>query len=137
MVNAKRYKAYGALAGVFLLGSVAGASASWALSQREFRALAGDRSAFEKRRLHALSRELDLSDEQRDQIAAIFEKHHDERRELTRDVFEKCGEPLREHKAKLTSEIHAVLKPEQRDRYDALMREHEGRFFKRKGRRGH
>lgn len=135
MVNAKRYKAYGALAGVFLLGGVAGGASAWALSQRELRSVLSADRAFESRRLAALSRELGLSDSQRERIDAIFRKHHDERRELTRDVFERCGEPLRAHRSKLHAEIREVLTQEQRERYDALVREHDQRFFEKRRRR--
>jgi Spy/CpxP family protein refolding chaperone len=115
------------LGGVFLLGALAGGGAMWAVSEREVRAFAlGERRAFEHRRLDALSRELDLTAEQRDKIAAIFEKHHETRKTLMR---ERCGGPLAEAKQKLTSEIHAVLTPAQREKYDAMVREHEGRLF--------
>ncbi len=56
-----RLKAYGLVAGVFLLGVVAGGSVSYAYAQAETRTLfTGDRQAFEHLRLQALERELDL-----------------------------------------------------------------------------
>jgi Spy/CpxP family protein refolding chaperone len=130
MVIAKRGKAYAALAGVFLLGALAGGGTVWAVSQREVRAfVAGERGAFEHRRLKALSRELDLTSEQQDKISAIFEKHREEQRALMQSMSERCGEPMRAHRKKVIDEINAVLTPEQRERHEQLMREHEGRPF--------
>ncbi len=131
-----RRKAYAVMAGVFALGALAGGGATWAMSERKVRAfLSGERRAFEHRRLDALSSELDLTDEQRDQVAAILEKHHEERRELMRGMFDRCGGPISEAKARVRGEIHAVLRPEQREKYDAMMREHEGRMFGPRGKR--
>jgi Spy/CpxP family protein refolding chaperone len=136
MVSSRR-KAYAVIAGVFVLGALAGGGATWALQERKVRDLAlGERRAFEERRLEALSRELDLSSEQRAQVAAIFDKHREEKKELSRSMFERCGGPLSEAKAKMRAEIHAVLSPEQRQRYDALVRERESRMLGGHGPRG-
>jgi Spy/CpxP family protein refolding chaperone len=130
MVSGKRAKAYAVLGGVFVLGVLAGGGSVFALSQREVRAFArGERQAFEHRRLDALERELDLTREQRAQIAAIFDKYRDQQREARRAMMERCGEPMREQRRKLLEEMDAVLTPEQRKRHAELMREHEGRPF--------
>jgi Spy/CpxP family protein refolding chaperone len=130
MVIGKRGKAYAVLGGVFVLGALAGGGSVFALSQREVRAFArGERQAFEHRRLDALERELDLTAEQRTRIAAIFEKHRAEQRDARRQMMERCGEPIREQRRKLTEAIDAVLTPEQRQRHAELMRKHEGRFL--------
>jgi Spy/CpxP family protein refolding chaperone len=130
MVSRKRIKAYAVLGGVFLLGALAGGGSVFAISQREVRAFArGERRAFEHRRLDALERELDLTSQQRAQIAAIFDAHREQQRELRRSLMERCGEPIREQRRKLHAEIDAVLTPAQRQRHAELMRGHEGRPF--------
>jgi hypothetical protein len=119
-----RRKALAVIASVFLLGAIFGAGASWALFQREVRALAaGERPAWEHRRLDALSGQLDLTSEQRERLAEIFARNKTSRDQVMRDAFEQC-EPIRAHREKLTAEIHSVLGPEQRARYDELVREH-------------
>ena len=124
MVNRTRVKAYAAVAGVFLLGAAAGAGVSHAFAQRGYANLvSGDRQLVEHRKLSALSRELDLSDDQRQRVAEVLQKHRDERRELSRRMFEGCGEPLRAHRARVSAEIRAVLNPDQQARYDALEKE--------------
>jgi Spy/CpxP family protein refolding chaperone len=128
-----RRKAYAVIAGVFVLGVLAGGGAMWAISERRVRAFAmGERRAFETRRLEALSRELDLTSEQKEKIAAIFEKHHQERKTVMR---ERCGGAMAEVKEKLRTEIHAVLTPPQREKYDAMVREHEARKEGARGQR--
>jgi Spy/CpxP family protein refolding chaperone len=136
MVNKQRFKAYGLLIGVFLLGSVAGAGASYGLLQQDYREFAsGKREPFERRRLHALSSELGLSADQEQRIRVIFRKHRAERLRLVRDMHERCGEPLRQHKVKLDSEIRSVLTPEQRPHFQELLQRHEKWFGERRRRR--
>lgn len=128
MVIGKRFKAYGVLAGVFLLGAIAGAGTFWAVSQRQMHAFAsGERRAFEHRRLEALSRKLDLSDEQREKVRVILERHRAERDEVMRGMLERCGDPAKAHRDKLKQEIDAVLTPEQRVLHDELVRERDKR----------
>jgi Spy/CpxP family protein refolding chaperone len=138
LVIGRRTKAYGVLAGVFLLGGVAGGATVWALSQREVRAfVAGEPSAREHRRLNALSRELDLTDQQRDKIGAILAKHREERDAAMRETFERCGDRIKAHHEKLNGEIRAELTPEQQKRYDELVREHDRMPFGPPGHRHH
>jgi hypothetical protein len=135
MVKVERMKAYGLLAAVFVLGVIAGGGAGWALSRRDYQDLvSGVPEAFEHRRLAALSSELDLRPEQRERIADIFRRRRGERRQLMKTTFERCGDPLRKYKAQVNTEIHAVLDPAQRQRFDLMVKEQEERFFA--GRRG-
>jgi Spy/CpxP family protein refolding chaperone len=128
MVNRTRLKAYAIVAGVFVLGALAGAGASHAFAQRDYASLvAGERDFIEHRKLRALSRELDLSSEQRERIAEILRKHRDDRRGLSRQMFERCGEPVRAHKAKVSAEIRAVLDPAQQTRFDQFEKQQQER----------
>jgi Spy/CpxP family protein refolding chaperone len=124
MVNA-RAKGYVVLAAVFALGAAAGGAGVHAYDARRHAAAFGEggRRAFDARRMHALSRKLDLDATQEQQIGAIFESEHDEMRTLSRDVMDKCGQPLRDHKAKIDAQIRAVLRPDQQKRFDDLVEE--------------
>lgn len=116
-----RLGAYGVLAGVFLLGAVAGGSASYAYARAETRTLfTGDRRAFEELRVSALERELDLDAAQAARIRSIFERHRDERERVGKQMFETCGEPVRALRKRIDGEIKAVLNPEQVARFEAL-----------------
>lgn len=123
-------KGYAVLAGVFLLGAVAGGGASYAYVERHYaEMLARDDRGVDDRRLRALGRQLDLSQEQRARIREISERHRSERRELMRSVMERCGNPLAEHRQKLEGEIRAVLSPEQQRRYDSILERQRERFM--------
>jgi hypothetical protein len=121
-------KGYGVLLLVFVLGVLAGGAGSRALLQRRYARLFRDRfSVFEHRRLGALSHRLDLDDAQEDQVRLIMSKYGQERRDLTRAMLDHCGDPLRAQKAQMDSEIRALLRPDQQSRYDALVKDSNGR----------
>jgi Spy/CpxP family protein refolding chaperone len=123
-----KLKGYGALVLVFALGMLAGGAGSRAMLQRRYARLFKDPSAvFEHRRLGALSRRLDLDGAQNDQVRTIMNKYAAERRTLTREVMDRCGTPLREQKVRMDTEIRALLRPDQRARYEELQKGHEGR----------
>ena len=123
-----RLKGYALLLLVFVLGLLAGGAGSRAMLQRRYVHLFRDRPAvFEHRRLGALSRRLDLDDAQEDRVRLILSKYGKQRRELTREVMERCGAPVRAQKALMDAEIRALLKPEQQTRYDQLIRDSEER----------
>ena len=46
-------------------------------------------------------------------------------------LMERCAGPLREQRARVDAEIRAVLTPEQQQRFDKLVKEHEERKFGR------
>lgn len=123
-----RIKGYGALLIVFVLGLLIGGAGSRALLQRRYAHLFRDRfSVFEQRRIGALARRLDLDDAQDQKVRAIMAKYGQERRKLTRDVLDRCGDPLRAQKAQMDTEIRALLRPDQQSRYDALVKDSNGR----------
>ncbi|MEO8918006.1 MAG: hypothetical protein ABI488_11305 [Polyangiaceae bacterium] len=128
MMNRTKLKGYGAFALVFLLGVLAGGAGSRALLQRRYARLFKDPSAiFERRRLGALARRLDLDDAQEDRVRDIMNKYAAQRRSTTRDIMDHYGAPLRVQKAQLDAEIRAVLRPDQQARYDALLKDRERR----------
>lgn len=120
-----RAKGYLVLGAVFVLGAAAGGAGAHAFDARRHAAVLGEggRRVFEMRRMHALSRKLDLDGAQEQKIGAIFEAEHAEMRTLSRDMMDKCGQPLRDHKAKIEAQIRAVLRPDQQKRFDELVEE--------------
>lgn len=119
-----KLKGYGALLLVFALGVLAGGAGSRAMLQRRYAHLFRDRSAlFENRRLGALSRRLDLDDEQGNQVRAVLNKYGKQRQKLTREIMDRCGAPLHAQKSQMDGEIRALLRPEQQARYDELVKD--------------
>ena len=123
-----KLKGYGALLLVFVLGMLLGGAGSRAMLQRRYARLFRDRfSVFEHRRLGALSHRLGLDDTQEDKVRGIMAKYGQERRELTRAMLDRCGDPLRAQKAQMDAEIRALLRPDQQSRYDALVKDSNSR----------
>ncbi len=124
-MNTRRVKAHLFVAAVFLLGAAAGGGASYAYVERRHAALLRDDGGrgFEDRRIRGLARKLDLDDAQETQVRAILDQDRAQVRDLSRDMFEHCGQPLRDHKAKVDADIRAVLRPDQQARYDQLVDE--------------
>ena len=127
-MNRSKLKAYAALLAVFLLGLLAGGAGSRAMLQRRYARIFRDPSAvFESRRLGALSRRLRLDDAQEDKVRIIMNKYGSKRRELTREIMDRCGAPLREQKSQMDTEIRLVLRPDQQTRYDKLIKDSDHR----------
>lgn len=119
----KRERLFSVLALVvaFALGGVAGA---FGMRAHVFRGFA-DRMhgppgrARMEFRLEAMTRELDLTSEQRDKIRKVFESHEQERRAM----FDRCAPEQRALMDKVDAEIRAVLTPEQQKKHDEMIRE--------------
>jgi Spy/CpxP family protein refolding chaperone len=127
-MDRSKLKGYAALLLVFVLGVLLGGAGSRAITQRGIAQIFKDPSAmFERRRLGALSRRLHLDDAQEDKVRAILHKYAEQRRDLNRDMVDRCGAPLREQKTKMDAEIRALLSPEQQTRYDKLIRDADAR----------
>jgi hypothetical protein len=122
-----KLKGYAALLAVFVLGILLGGAGSRAMLQRRYRSMFRDRGAlFEYRRLGALAHRLKLDDVQEDRVRDILGKYGKQRRELTRDIMDRCGAPLRAQKAQMDSEIRVLLRPDQQARYEQLIKDSEG-----------
>jgi Spy/CpxP family protein refolding chaperone len=129
-VNRAQWKALLILSGVFLLGGVAGVGGTLAYVAKERAELR--RFDFGKRGempLQALTRRLDLTDAQRQQIKTLLERHGPERRRAMQEVMSTCGAAMREEKSKLDSEIRALLTPEQQARFDEISSRQGERLF--------
>ena len=130
MVTAAKLKPYALVLGIFVLGAGAGGAAGYAVASKRLAEVFGsDRNGFgEMRRFEALSSELDLSRDQRRQVRQIMERHRGENRELTRAMFEKCGDDLQSLRERVDSEIKGVLSETQVRRFNELTAERGKRF---------
>lgn len=122
-------QAIAVLAGVFLLGGLAGSGVTYSLVKRDQAELFGPRH--HERRMDAFQRRLNLTDEQRAQIEAIFAKHHERMQQLKEEVFEGCGQPLRNEMDAMDAEIRALLDEEQKQAFDQLRAERQRRGLQR------
>jgi Spy/CpxP family protein refolding chaperone len=118
----RRVYGYLLLAAAFVVGVACGGGAAFAyVAQRHTAILRDDGRGPEPRRLRILTRKLDLDAAQEQRVRAILMEDRDTMRDLGRSMFERCGEPLREQKARVDAAIRSVLRPEQRQRYDELL----------------
>jgi Spy/CpxP family protein refolding chaperone len=129
MVNGK-LKVYGMVVGIFVLGASAGGAAGYAVAtQKLAEVLDNDRPEMnDARRFQALARSLDLNGEQREKVRAIMDRHRVTNRQLTREMFEKCGGELHDLRSRVDAEIRGVLTEKQQKRFGELM-EKRGRHF--------
>lgn len=116
------------LVGVFLLGGVAGAGVAVAYLRHEARELVSEPRFRDRARLRGLTRLLDLSDEQRERVKAVFERHQSERQAAFAEMLEKCGDSVKKQKAAVDGEIRAVLDPSQQSKFDSLVQKQNARF---------
>lgn len=123
MVIRPKLKIYGIVLGIFVLGASAGGAAGYAVASKHLAEVLGeDRPGLgDARRIEAMTRELDLTRDQRKQVRAIMERHREENRDLTRAMLEKCGEDMRGLRQRVDDEINQVLSPEQQQRFKQLM----------------
>jgi Spy/CpxP family protein refolding chaperone len=139
VVSLAKLRPYGLVLGIFVLGAGAGAAGGYAVASKRLADVFGsDRPGFgEARRIEALSSELDLTREQRRQLRQIMERHRDEYRELTRTMFEKCGDDLQGLRERVDQEIKGVLNESQARRFKELTAERGRRFPLGRGPRRH
>jgi Spy/CpxP family protein refolding chaperone len=130
MVMAPKLKIYGIVAGIFVLGAGAGAASGYAVANQRLAAvLREDRPGLgDAHRFEALSAQLDLTRDQRRQVREIMERHRDENRRLARAMFEECGTPLQDLRARVDAEIRGVLTEAQARRFSELMEKRGSRF---------
>jgi Spy/CpxP family protein refolding chaperone len=112
MLNKSKLAAVGLLAAVFLAGGLAGWGGHEA-AERD----GGGRGSRGDRMVNYLSRELGLSDAQRDSVHAIFARHKPE----TDSLWARVRPPFDSIKARMRADIDAVLTPEQRVKHQQLI----------------
>lgn len=131
MVIGSRRRGYAIVFGTFLLGGLCGGGVGYAVSQWSLSALLSeDRGeARDARRLEAFTRELELTSDQRERVRVIVERHRPERERQIRRMFDECGQPMLRVKEAMDAEIRALLTPDQRRRFDAML-ERRAQFFR-------
>lgn len=116
MLNRSKLAAVGLLAAVFLAGGLAGWGGREAAGDEGGGRRGGGRRGPEGMVAH-LTRELDLSDAQRDSIRAIFARHKPE----TDSLWARVRPRFDSIKARMRAEIDAQLTPGQRAKYQQLI----------------
>lgn len=130
MVRSTRLKAYGALAGSFVLGALAAGTGYHAYAQSKLDdAFGRDKEAFEVRRSRAMSRELDLDADQEARVLEIFRKHAPERQRILREQLAACGAPMEAHRERVDAEVRALLNETQREKFEAMRAERRQRLL--------
>jgi hypothetical protein len=112
MVSPGKLKIYAIVAGIFVLGAGAGGAAGYAVAGKKVAELLREErpGLSEVRRFEGLASELDQN------------------RQLSRAMFEKCGDELRELRSQVDTEIRQVLDEKQRQRFSELMEKRGHRF---------
>jgi Spy/CpxP family protein refolding chaperone len=117
----RRVLGYLLLAAAFAVGAACGGGAAFAYVAKRHTTMLHEGRGPESRRMRALSRRLELDTDQEQRIRAILAKDRDTMRDLGRAMFESCGGPIRDQKARVDAAIREVLRPEQQKRYDELL----------------
>jgi Spy/CpxP family protein refolding chaperone len=129
MVSRRAY-GYLVLAAAFAVGVACGGGAAFAyVAEKHAAILRDDAPGPETRRLRILMRKLDLDADQEQRIRAILAKDRDDMRDLGRHMFERCGEPLRDQRARVDGAIRGVLRPDQQRRYEELLDQRHERLW--------
>jgi hypothetical protein len=129
-VTTHKLKLYALVAGIFVLGAGAGAGAGYAVAERRLADVLGeDRpEAHEARRFRALSRQLDLTDDQEVSLNGLLSRHREQNRKLARAMYDECGGELRQLRQRVDAEIRGLLNEEQKRRFDKLAHKRGKRF---------
>ena len=114
MLNRSKLAAVTLLAAVFLAGGLAGWGGHEAAERDEAR---GPRRRGPDAMVEYLSRELKLSDAQRDSVRAIFQRHRPE----TDSLWARVRPQFDSIKTRVRAEIDAQLTPEQRTLHQQLI----------------
>jgi Spy/CpxP family protein refolding chaperone len=115
------------LAGVFLLGGMAGAGLAVAWIKRDDASLTHPRERH-RRQVEALARELSLDSGQRERVQGALEQARPAREEAIRAMVRGCGTRFLAQREAEDARIREVLNPTQRERFDALMRKRRERW---------
>ena len=106
------------LAGVFVLGGVAGVFGGRVLAFKHMHSVMDGSDARLHFRVETLRNELDLDQEQAKKIEAIYKSTDPEREQ----AMSACRPGLDDLRARTDAQITEVLRPEQRPRYDELVK---------------
>ena len=132
----RRWQALLALAGLFLLGTVAGSLGAHLYYARALARPPGPPPFFGRPMGPMLESRLDLSEEQRQELRQVLEESRREAEAMRAEMAPR----MREIMARNEDRIRAILTPEQAERFEELRRRHRRRserfFGGPHGRRG-
>lgn len=106
------------LVAVFALGAVTGAALTGLIRSR---ANGGDREKAMHERFEKMRTELNLTDQQTTAVRAILDETRNEYRALKAELRPRFDEPRQKARAK----IRALLTPEQQQKFDAMVAQHD------------
>ena len=119
-MKSRLVRAYLLVIAVFVIGTIAGGTAVFAVMERRNAArLLDDRE--DERRLVALTRRLDLDAEQREHVARILGEARHQVRVIAHQTDLRCGHPLLDYREHIDAQIRGELRPAQQQRFDELL----------------
>ena len=120
----KKWKAIIGILLVFLLGVFAGVLGSYAIfSQRMEGMVRGEPGRAGEFIVRRLTRELHLDPAQSEQLRTIVKETHAELRELRKKIRPESEEIM----ARSQDRVRAILRPDQREKYEKIIEEHRKR----------
>jgi len=120
----KRWKAIVGILLVFLLGALAGVLATYAVYQQRMEGVArGEPGRTREFIVRRLTRDLSLDPPQSEQLRAIVRETHAELRELRKKIRPETEEIM----ARSQDRVRAILRPDQREKYEKIIAEHRKR----------
>ena len=120
----KKWKAIIGVILVFALGAVAGALVTHRVCQHRMESLVGGGSkAMREFIFNRMDRELKLDDSQRAQLKAIFQETHEQIKAVHGRIQPQVDEIL----SRADDRVRAILRPDQRERYEKFVQERKAR----------
>jgi Spy/CpxP family protein refolding chaperone len=120
----RKWKAIAGILLVFLLGSLSGVFATYAVyHQRMEGVMRGEPGRAREFIVHRLSRDLNLDPAQSEQLRTIVRETHAQLRELRKRIRPETEEIM----ARSQDRVRAVLRPDQREKYEKIITEHKRR----------
>ncbi len=120
----KKWKTIASIVIVFLLGTLAGALVTHKIYQQRIDNLVkGEPGSMREFILHRMNRELHLDARQQEQLQAILQETHAEMRSLRKQFRPQTEEIL----ARSQEKIRAILRPDQREKYEKIIAERKRR----------
>jgi Spy/CpxP family protein refolding chaperone len=120
----KRWKAIVGILLVFFLGALAGVLATYAVYPQRMEGVArGEPGRTREFIVRRLTRDLNLDQAQSEQLGAIVRETHAQLRELRKKIRPETEEIM----ARSQDRVRAILRPDQREKYEKIIAEHRKR----------
>ncbi len=120
----KKWKTIASIVIVFLLGAAAGALVTHTLYQRKVEGIInGEPRSTREFIVRRLSHKLDLDSTQQERLRVIVEETHAEMKAVRKQFRPQIEEIL----ARSQDKVRAILRPDQREKYEKIVAEHRKR----------